>query len=150
VLDTGWGSAGALSGDSWLAQAAESAAIVLVARATIPALRQLEQVLATCSPGPVVAVQGPGRWQRSVRATVGSHLLAAEAAGRVVTVPSDRYLAACGITSAPLPKAVLRAGRRIYTRVLAAYPQTPGAQDRPGSFWPTNTEMDCGHDHCID
>jgi hypothetical protein len=134
VVDSGWGATGVLAGDSWLAEASSSAALVLVARATIPALRQLEQVLATCSSGPVVAVQGPGRWQRSVRATVGSHLFAAEAAGRVVNVPNDRHLAACGITSAPLPKAVLRAGRRIYTRVLAAYPQTPAARDRPGSF----------------
>jgi hypothetical protein len=137
VLDTGWGSAGVLSGDSWLAQAAESAAIVLVARATIPALRQLEQVLATCSPGPVVAVQGPARWDRLVRATAGPLLLAAETEARVVTVPSDRHLAACGITSAPLPKAVLGAGRQIYTRVLAAYPQPLPAQDRPGVRLPT-------------
>ena len=58
-----------LTGDSWLAQAAESAAVVLVARATIPALRQLEQALATCPGDPVVAVLGPTRWDRSVRAT---------------------------------------------------------------------------------
>ena len=134
VLDTGWGATGVLSGDSWMARAAESAAIVLVARATIPALRQLEQVLATCPGDPVVAVQGPIRWDRSVRATAGPLLLAAETAARVVRVPSDRHLAACGITSAPLPRAVLRAGRQIYTRAVAAYPQTPAAQDRPGSF----------------
>jgi hypothetical protein len=150
VLDTGWGATGVLSGGSWLAQAAESAAIVLVARATIPALRQLEQVRATRPGDPVVAVQGPTRWQRSVRATAGRQLLAAEAAGRVVNVPIDRHLAACGTTCAPLPKAVLEAGRQIYIRVLAAYPQTPAARDPPGSFWPTNTEMDCGHDHWID
>jgi hypothetical protein len=134
VLDTGWDATGVLSGDSWMARAAESAAIVLVARATIPALRQLEQVLATCPGDPVVAVQGPIRWDRSVRATAGRLLLAAEAAGRVVRVPSDRHLAACGITSAPLPRAVLGAGRQIYTRAVAAYPQTPAAQGRPGSF----------------
>ena len=134
VLDTGWGATGVLSGGSWLARAAESAAIVLVARATIPALRQLEQVLATCPGDPVVAVQGPIRWDRSVRATAGRLLLAAETAARVVRVPSDRHLAAAGITTAPLPRAVLEAGRQVYTRAVAAYPQTPAAQDRPGSF----------------
>jgi len=71
VVDSGWGATGVLSGDSWLAEASSSAALVLVARATIPALRQLEQVLATCPPGPVVTVQGPSRWNRSVHASAG-------------------------------------------------------------------------------
>lgn len=132
VVDTGWGATDVLSGDSWLAQAAESAALVLVARATIPALRQLEQVLATCPGGPVVAVHGPTRWDRSVRATAGPLLLAAGAAGRVVIVPTDRHLAVAGITCAPLPKAVLEAGLQILARVLAAYPQTPAATGRSG------------------
>jgi hypothetical protein len=132
VVDSGWGATGVLSGDSWLAEASSSAALVLVARATIPALRQLEQVLATCPPGPVVAVQGPLRWNRSVRATAGPLLLAARAAGRVVMVPVDRHLGAAGITCAPLPKAVLEAGRQIFARASAAYPQTPAAQDCSG------------------
>ena len=133
VVDAGWGATAVLSGDSWLAQAAGSAAVVLVARATVPALRQFEQVLATCPLGPVGAVRGPARWGRSVRATAGPALLAAEADGRVVRVPADRHLGACGITCAPLPKAVTEAGRQIFARVLAAYPQTPTAQDHPGS-----------------
>jgi len=132
VLDTGWGATAVLSGDSWLAQAAGSAAVVLVARATIPALRRLEQVLATCPPGPVVAVRGPARWDRSVRATAGPALLAAEAAGRVVRVPADRHLGASGITCVPLPKAAAESGRQIFARVLAAYPQTPAALERLG------------------
>jgi hypothetical protein len=128
VLDAGWGAA-VLTGDSWLAAVSSSAAVVLVARATIPALRQLEQALATCPGNPVVAVHGPTRWGRSVRATAGPLLKAASAAGRVVTVPVDRHLAVTGITSAPLPKVVAEAGRAVFARVLAADPETPAAQN---------------------
>ena len=71
VVDTGWGAVDVLAAESWLAQAAESAAVVLVARATIPALRQLEQALATCPGNPVVAVLGPIWWHRGVHATAG-------------------------------------------------------------------------------
>ena len=132
VVDTGWGAGAVLSGGSWLAQVAESAGVVLVARATVPALRQVEQAMAICHGATVVAVQGPTRWHRSVRATAGRQLLAAEASGRVVTVATDRHLLARGITSAPLPRAVLEAGRQILARVLAADPQMPAAQDLPG------------------
>ena len=131
VVDSGWGAAGVLSGRSWLAQVAESAAVVLVARATIPGFRQLEQAMAMCCQDPVVAVQGPTRRDRSVYATAGPLLLAAQAVGRVVSVPSNRHLAASGITSAPLPQGVLEAGRQLFARAAAAYPQLP--QDRPDS-----------------
>jgi hypothetical protein len=155
VVDTGWGVADVLAADSWLAQAAESAAVVLVARATIPALRQLEQGLAACPGNPVVAVVGPTRWARSVHATAGRLLQAAEAAGRVVTVPVDRHLSAAGITCAPLPKAVVQAGRQIVARVLAPDPYPRPPQNRPGGLSPTRAvanpdEMDRGHDHCTD
>jgi len=131
VVDSGWGAAGVLSGGSWLAQVAESAAVVLVARATVPALRQLEQAMTMCCRDPLVAVQGPTRRDRSVYATAGPLLLAAQVAGLVVSVPSNRHLAAAGISSAPLPQGVLEAGRQLFVRVLAAYPQLP--QDRPDS-----------------
>jgi hypothetical protein len=137
VVDTGWGVADVLAGDSWLAQEAGSAAMVLVARATIPALRQLEQGLATCPGDPVVAVLGPTRWARSVHATAGRLLKAAESAGRVVIVPVDRHLSAAGITCAPLPKAVLEAGRQIIARVLAADSDPGSAEHRPPGLSPT-------------
>jgi hypothetical protein len=128
VLDGGWGAAELLAADSWLARAVVSAAVVLVARATIPALRHLEQALATCPGDPVVAVLGPTRWARSVRASAGRLLRAAEADARVVIVPLDRHLSAAGITCTPLPKAVAQAGRQIFARALAAdrYPRPAG------------------------
>jgi len=130
VLDTGWGATGVLSGDSWLAAEAGGAALVLVARATIPGLRRLEQVLTACPGEPVVALRGRWRWDRSVHASAGRLLLAAEVAGRVVSVPSDRHLAATGITGAPLPRAVLAAGARIVA-CSGPDPQNPAADRRP-------------------
>ena len=137
VVDTGWGVGGVLSEGSWLARAAQSAALVLVARASVPGLRQVERAMTVCQGAPVLAVRGPARWDRSVRATAGRQLLAAHASGRVVTIATDRHLAASGITSAPLPRAVLEAGRQILAHVLAAYPQTPAG---PGSSGPQVTD----------
>jgi hypothetical protein len=137
VVDTGWVGPDVLAGDSWLAQAAGSAAVILVARATIPALRQLEQGLATCPGDPVVAVLGPTRWARSVHATAGRLLKAAQAAGRVVIVPFDRHLSVAGITCAPLPKAVAAAGRQISARILAPDPYPRPAQNRPPGLSPS-------------
>jgi hypothetical protein len=144
VVDSGWSASDTLAGDSWLAKAAESAAIILVARATIPALRQLEQALATSPGDPVVVVVGPSRWARSVRVTAGPLLKAEMAAGRVVTVPSDRRLRVTGISSAPLPKGVVEAGRQIFTCVLAADPATRTAQDGPAYLQATLHETDLG------
>jgi len=149
VVDSGWGAPDILTGDSWLAQAAESAAVVLVARATIPALRQLEQALATCPGDPVVAVRGPTRWGRSVRTTTGPLLKAAQAAGRVVAVPSDRHLSVTGITSAPLPKAVREAGRQIFTRVRAD-PEARTATEPTRRPVTNPSRMDLGNDHRTD
>jgi hypothetical protein len=132
VVDTAWGVADILAGDCWLARVSSSAVVVLVARATIPALRQLEQALDTCPGDPVVALLGPRRRDRSVHATAGLLLKAAESAGRVVRVPSDRHLEAAGISRAPLPKTVVEAGRQIVARLLAGDPEPP---DRAEPTW---------------
>lgn len=134
VVDTAWGVADILAGDCWLARVSSSAVIVLVARATIPALRQLEQALATCPGAPVVALLGPTRRDRSVHATAGRLLKAAESAGLVVPVPSDRHLLVNGISCVPLPKAVAEAGRQIVARALVADPEPRTAQKRPGDL----------------
>ncbi len=150
VVDSGWGASDVLTGDSWLAGVAESAFVVLVARATIPALRQLEQALGTCPGEPVVAVLGPTRRARSVQATAGRLLKAAMSAGRVVEVPSDRHLAAAGISCAPLPRAVADAGRQVFARVLAADPGRAGRAETTRRPVTTPREMEVDHDHCTD
>ena len=134
VVDTAWGVADILAGDCWLAQVSSSAVVVLVARTTIPALQQLERALGTCPGDPVVALLGPTRWDRSVYATAGRLLKAADSVGRVVRVPSDRHLSVAGISCAPLPKAVAEGGRQIVARVLAADPEARTPQNRPGDF----------------
>ena len=141
VVDTAWGAADILAGDCWLARESSSASVVLVARATIPALRQLDQALGTCPGDPVVALLGPTRRDRSVHATAGSLLKAADRAGRVVRVPSDRHLSVAGISCAPLPKAVAAAGRQIVARVLATDAEPPTAQNRPGDYSPTESRI---------
>ncbi len=134
VVDTAWGVSDTLAGDCWLAQEGSSAAVVLVARATIPALRQLEQALDTSGGAPVVALIGPTRRDRSVHATAGPLLKAADSAGRVVRVPSDRHLSATGISCAPLPKTVAGAGRQIVARFLAEDPETADRAKPTGRF----------------
>jgi len=141
VVDTAWGVSDILAGDCWLARESGSAAVVLVARATIPALRQLEQALDSSGGAPVVALLGPTRRDRSVHATSGPLLKAAESAGRVVRVPSDRHLSVAGISCAPLPKAVAAAGRQIVARVLAADAEPRTAQNRPGDYSPTESRI---------
>jgi hypothetical protein len=150
VVDTGWGAGEVLSPGTWLAQAAPSAAVVLVARASVPGLRKVEQALAIAPGAPVLALRGPRRWQRSVRASAGAQVLLAQGSGRVVTVATDRHLAASGITGAPLPRAVLEAGRQILAALLGTYPHTPAAPGSPGPGMSDRHEMDCGHAHCTD
>lgn len=138
VLDAGWAAGDVLTGDSWLTQASESAAVVLVARATIPGLRHLERALVSCGGAPVVAlVGGHRRWARSVNATAGPLFGAARRAGRVVDVAADRHLAVTGITNAPLPRKVSKAGGEVLARAVPAagtggapraYPQTTSPQ----------------------
>jgi len=150
VLDTAWGVSDVLAGDCWVAQVIISEVVVLVARTTIPALQQLERALGACPGDPVVALLGPTRWDRSVYATAGPLLKAAESARRVVRVPSDRHLSVAGISCAPLPKAVAEAGRQIVARVLAADPEARTAQTRPGDFSPTVHGLDLEDDHLTD
>jgi hypothetical protein len=132
VVDTAWGVSDILAGDCWLARESSSAAVVLVARATIPGLRQLEQALDTSGGALVVVLLGPTRRDRSVHATAGPLLKAADSAGRVVRVPSDRHLSATGISCAPLPKTVVEAGRQIVARILAADPETADRAELTG------------------
>ena len=89
--------------------------VVVACRATIPGVRLTEQLLSRLDPSPVVvALLGGGRrWPGEVTSSCGPRLSALRTAGRVVTVPVDGHLAITGPTHAPLPKAVLAAGREL-------------------------------------
>jgi hypothetical protein len=88
--------------------------IVVACRATIPGVRLTEHLLHRLDESTVmVAMLGSRRWPGEVTASCGPRLSALRAAGRVVTVPVDGHLAITGPTHAPLPKAVLAAGRAL-------------------------------------
>lgn len=87
---------------------------VVVCRPTVPGVRLTEQLLEQLGGRPVVvAAVGPRRWSGEVTGSLGPHLLALRAAGRVVSVPMDRRLQVTGPTSAPLPKPLRGAGRAL-------------------------------------
>ena len=88
--------------------------IVVACRASIPGVRLTEQLLNRLDDSTVVvALLGGRRWPGEVTSSCGPRLNALRSAGRVVTVPVDGHLAITGPTHAPLPKAVLTAGREL-------------------------------------
>lgn len=103
---------GMVAGDA-LGRAAGGPTVV-ACRATIPGIRLTEQLLNRLDDSTVVvALLGGRRWPGEVTSSCGPRLNALRAAGRVVTVPIDGHLAITGPTHAPLPKAVLTAGREL-------------------------------------
>ena len=91
---------------------------VLVARATVPSLRQLELVLdlgLTCDP--VVAIVGrpPQRWPRSLSSAVQPRTRALLGTGRCVAFRYDRHLAVTGLTPDPLPAHLAASARKLLT-----------------------------------
>ncbi len=136
VVDVGWDPATALGTRSWIADLLrDGAPVVAVAAPTIPGLRRLEGTLALLPACRVVAaVRGPcpglglspgrglrvgrglrrGRWLKGVEHTAGPLTRDLIRRGGLVEVPHDAGLAVRGLTSAPLPAAVLAAGAHLY------------------------------------
>ena len=100
-----------------------TAQVVLVCRATVPGVRQTEQLLAAL-PGrpPLIAAVGAAKWPGVVTASCGPLLRAAREAGRLVSVPFDRQLDVTGLTAAPLSKPLTTAGRALVIRLRADRP----------------------------
>ncbi len=101
-----------------LAAAAAVGTWVLVARATIPSLRQLELVL-DLGPtrDPIVAIVGrpPQRWPRSLSSAVQPRTRALLGTGRCVAFRYDRHLAVTGLTPDPLPAHLAASARKLLT-----------------------------------
>jgi hypothetical protein len=136
VVDAGWSLTTALldSPGSLL----RGATVVVVTRVTVPAVRQVEHLLATIDGEPVVAAVGPARWPRAVQATCGPRLRELRSLGRVVRVPVDRRLETAGLTGDRLPKPVAAAGRSMAALLVPPGEQQPrhrrrAAQSRNGS-----------------
>lgn len=91
---------------------------VLVARASVPCLRQLELILDRLPAGhPTLAVVGP-RLQRGSRPLVSAvqpRTRALIESGRVVTFRPDRRLAITGLTPDPLPSHLAASARKLLT-----------------------------------
>jgi len=96
---------------------------LVVFRPTVPGVRLTEQLLDQLGRARVViAAVGPSRWPGEVMASVGPRLRELRAAGRVVSVPTDRRLQITGPTSSPLPRSLRSAGRSLLELVDNGHP----------------------------
>lgn len=103
---------------------------VVVARCTVPGVQAVEtQLTALGADQAVVALVGPGRVPSAVGACTGPLLRGLRSAGRVVAVPVDRQVATTGLTSRPLPRPLIGAGRGLFELLDRARPGSavPGA-----------------------
>ena len=98
---------------TWLGHLTRRARVVVVARATVPGLRQAELLLAEIVGEPLLVAVGVRRLHRGVVPPGSRRVAAAYDAGRLVCVPHDRRLAVFGADESPLPRSVLRAGGEI-------------------------------------
>jgi hypothetical protein len=115
VLDVGWELGQVLAADGWLAdQLTRARTLVVVTTATVPGLRRLEPTLALLGRRDVVvAVRGPVRWPRSVRAGMGTWARAVDREDRMVAIPEDRFLAQRGLDSSTVPTPVRGAAEHV-------------------------------------
>lgn len=91
---------------------------VLVARASVPCLRQLELVLdLALVPKPTLAIVGtpPRRWPTRLASAIQPRTRALLESGRVATFRHDKLLALTGLTPDPLPRHVTASARTLLT-----------------------------------
>ena len=96
----------------WLGALARTAAAVLVVtRGTGPGLRRMEAAISGLGADRVqaVVVGAPKRWPRPLEQALGGHGRQLRTSGRFTGVPHDPQLAVDGITTEPLPAALLAA-----------------------------------------
>ncbi len=93
---------------------------VLVARASVPCLRQLELVLDLgLAHNPTLAIVGtsPRRWPSRLASAIQPRTRALLESGRVATFRHDKHLALTGLTPDPLPRHVAASARTLLTFV---------------------------------
>ncbi|WP_236832507.1 hypothetical protein [Blastococcus sp. KM273128] len=119
----------------WLA--ADRTSTVIVCRPTVPGVRLTEHVLSQLAGQPVVvAVVGPARWPRAVKASFGPQLRELRSRGRMVRVPVDGRLQTAGLTGDRLPKGVEAAGRSLAALLMPAVPPQPRHRHRAAASQP--------------
>lgn len=130
VLDVGWPVEQVAADRGWLHDHVVGASqVVLVTRATVPALRRLEAALTVLSSATVVlAVRGvhPRRWPKPVIASLGPRGRAAVTGGPLVQVPTNKDLLIRGLDTRPLPPALVRAGHQLLRQVAVGHPYQMG------------------------
>jgi len=111
VVDLWWDLRQVLAAQGWLADLARACPrVVLVSRATVPGMRQLESNLAVLERERcwVVATDVAGRRSaRSVEHSLGPQGTQLDRAGRLVRLPAHQGLAVAGITTEPLPRSLM-------------------------------------------
>lgn len=117
IIDSSWDVDTLLGLPGWLGELARSVdPLVLVARATIPGLRQLEAAVALVRETRVFAVSvGARRWLRPVEQSAGRAVRQLRAEGRIFHVPHVPQLGITGLTPDPLPPSILRPARTLLT-----------------------------------
>lgn len=96
----------------WLGQLAGTLpGVVVVSRPTVPGLRRLEAATGLLGPDRVHAVLtgAPKRWPRQLEQHLGPNGRRLRAEGSLIDLPHDPRLAVAGITTDPLPAALLAA-----------------------------------------
>ncbi len=96
---------------AWPGALARTAAVVVVTRASGPGLRRMEAAIAGLGAdrAHAVMVGAPKRWPRPLEQALGAHGRQLRTSGRLTEVPHDPQLAVDGITTDPLPAALLAA-----------------------------------------
>ena len=126
VLDLGWDLSQIKGAGGWMAAAFACAELVLVAAPTVPGMRSLELTLAELNVTQhawCALIGSPKKkWPRRVQLAAPTGLEAIASNGRLICVPPDRSLAIEGITTSPLPTAVLSACH-IITSEVAQHPK---------------------------
>ncbi|MGH3630353.1 MAG: hypothetical protein ACRDRL_23285 [Sciscionella sp.] len=122
VVDVGWPARDALEVTGWLGDLITAGLPVVVCRASVPGMHHAEQVLAQLGRPSLIAAIGPAHSSSAVTASCGPLLRQARADGRVVRVPTNRRLEATGVTTDPLPKPVVAAGKALGSRMFADQP----------------------------
>lgn len=132
VVDVGWPPAHFLGGSSWLGELVRRAdCVVICAVGTVPGLRRLEATLALLPDQNIVAaVLGPltRRWSKRVAASAGSLTRRLVVDDRVVAVPEVAAVRVAGITTDPVPRALLAAAEEVL-RVAELPVSTPDLED---------------------
>jgi len=129
VIDLGWPATATISTPGWISELIANEPIVVVCRVSVPGVQQTDQLLAELPRPAIVAAVGPRRWPGVVNASCGAGLRAAQASGRIVTVPTVGPLAVTGLTADPLPRPLAVAGRELTALIHRLTPARAGLVD---------------------